>query len=331
MAERTGVPIEMLTFIREAAGSVTPSPDSRMREAELPAAAWLAAAVGASFRPAAMQQMIRVHADSLRRVAETEAAMWQSEVLDAGTRTGSRTDEILGIEFGDRMSILTEEGVIAMYHMQQAKAWTRNLVEGVETMLAEAGLHSRLERPPAMCFLDITGYTRLTQERGDEAAAGLADELGRLVQRASIKHGGRAVKWLGDGVMLHFPDPGPGVTAALEMVDRGRRGRPATRARRPSRRAGDLPGGRLLRADGQRCVPDCRVRAPRRGDRQPGGGGCLPACRRLIPGHRRGRAQGSRRRPSPSRRVVAQLIDVAHSGSSTKRGIVRFVRFWYVA
>ncbi len=218
MAERTGVPIEMLTFIREAAGSVTPSPDSRMREAELPAAAWLAAAVGASFRPAAMQQMIRVHADSLRRVAETEAAMWQSEVLDAGTRTGSRTDEILGIEFGDRMSILTEEGVIAMYHMQQAKAWTRNLVEGVETMLAEAGLHSRLERPPAMCFLDITGYTRLTQERGDEAAAGLADELGRLVQRASIKHGGRAVKWLGDGVMLHFPDPGPGVTAALEMV-----------------------------------------------------------------------------------------------------------------
>ena len=35
----------------------------------------------------------------------------------------------------------------------------------------------------------------------------------------SIKHGGRAVKWLGDGVMLHFPNPGPGVAAALDMVD----------------------------------------------------------------------------------------------------------------
>ncbi|WP_324145322.1 hypothetical protein [Intrasporangium sp.] len=41
-------------------------------------------------------------------------------------------------------------------------------------LLAKAGIHSRLERPPAICFLDITGYPRLTQERGDEAAADLA-------------------------------------------------------------------------------------------------------------------------------------------------------------
>ena len=27
------------------------------------------------------------------------------------------------------------------------------------------------------------------------------------------------MKWLGDGVMLHFPNPGTGVVAALEMVD----------------------------------------------------------------------------------------------------------------
>ena len=69
-----------------------------------------------------------------------------------------------------------------------------------------------------MCFLDITGYTRLTQERGDAAAADLAAKLARLVQRTSVRHGGRPVKWLGDGVMLHFPNPGHGVVAALEMV-----------------------------------------------------------------------------------------------------------------
>ena len=85
--------------------------------------------------------------------------------------------------------------------------------------LTSAGLHSRLERPPAMCFLDVTGYTRLTQERGDEAAAELAQQLGRLVQRTSVQYGGRPVKWLGDGVMFHFPNPGPGVVAALDMVD----------------------------------------------------------------------------------------------------------------
>ncbi len=58
-------------------------------------------------------------------------------------------------------------------------------------MLADAGLHSRLEHPPAMCFLDITGYTRLTQEQGDSAAAELAEHLGRLVQRTAIRYGGR--------------------------------------------------------------------------------------------------------------------------------------------
>jgi adenylate cyclase len=218
MAARTGLPADQLFLIREAAGSVAPGPDSRMREVEVPYAEWIKLAVDAGFRPEVWQQMIRVQADGLRRMAETEAAMWQSEVIEAGNRTGRRTDEILGIDFGDRMSEQTERAVLSMYHMQQAKAWTRNLIDGVEAMLAEAGLHSRLERPPAMCFLDITGYTRLTQERGDAAAARLADELSRLVRRTSVRLGGRAVKWLGDGVMFHFPDPGHGVTAALEMV-----------------------------------------------------------------------------------------------------------------
>jgi adenylate cyclase len=86
-------------------------------------------------------------------------------------------------------------------------------------MLDKAGLHNRLERPPAICFLDITGYTRLTQERGDDAAADLAGTLAHLVERSSVRYGGKPIKWLGDGVMVYFPNPGPGVRAALEMVD----------------------------------------------------------------------------------------------------------------
>ena len=106
-----------------------------------------------------------------------------------------------------------------MYHAQQARAgrqpdrWLRGDAR------PKTGLHNRLERPPAICFLDITGYTRLTQERGDDAAADLASTLSRLVQRSSVQHGGKPIKWLGDGVMFYFRDAGPGVLAALEMVD----------------------------------------------------------------------------------------------------------------
>jgi adenylate cyclase len=85
--------------------------------------------------------------------------------------------------------------------------------------LERAGLFSRLHRPPAICFLEITGYTRLTEERGDEAAADLATSSPPLVRRASQEHGGRPVKWLGDGVMFYFREPGGALLAALEMVE----------------------------------------------------------------------------------------------------------------
>jgi len=54
-----------------------------------------------------------------------------------------------------------------------------------------------------MSFLDLTGYTRLTEERGDATAAALAETLAVLVNRFSREYGGVPVKWLGDGVMIH--------------------------------------------------------------------------------------------------------------------------------
>jgi adenylate cyclase len=70
-----------------------------------------------------------------------------------------------------------------------------------------------------VCFLDVTGYTRLTEERGDEAAAELAARLATLVRPSSAEHGGQPVKWLGDGVMFYFAEPAPSVLAALEIVE----------------------------------------------------------------------------------------------------------------
>ena len=287
-------------------------PDDRMRDEELPYAAMLEAAIGANFHPAVTHRMIRVHGDSLRRLAETEAEMWQSEVVRPAIEAGKRPDEILGIDFGDRMSTLTERSVVAMYHLQQTRAWTSNIIENLEAVLAQAGLHSRLEHPPAMCFFDISGYTRLTQERGDEAAASLAEHLGTIVQRTSVRHGGRPVKWLGDGVMLHFPNPGRGVEAALEMVVG------CVDAGLPPAHVGlhagpvDLPGRRLLRFDGQRRLPDRRLRATRRGDGQPGRGRCVGRGGRRLSRCRPRGTEGRDGRDDRVRRVAARLNPRGH-------------------
>lgn len=122
-------------------------------------------------------------------------------------------------ELSDRISPLADQSIMAMYHAQQARSWTANIIGGFETLLAREGIHSRLERMPAICFLDVTGYTRLTQELGDDAAAEMVETLARIVRRSSVQHGGKPIKWLGDGVMFYFTDPGRGVRGALEMVD----------------------------------------------------------------------------------------------------------------
>jgi adenylate cyclase len=219
LSNRTGVPISLLKVMREAAGSAPPTPEDLVREDELTIASFLEAQVAAGFRPIAIERLVRVQGDSLRRIAETEADWWRTEVIEPALAAGKRPDEAAATDFSTELTALSEKALMAMYHAQQMHSWTSNIIAGLETMLSAAGLHSHLERPPAMCFLDITGYTRLTQERGDEAAAALAAELARLVQRTSVQHGGRPVKWLGDGVMFHFPNPGPGVVAALDMVD----------------------------------------------------------------------------------------------------------------
>ena len=54
-------------------------------------------------------------------MAETEATMWQSEVIGPATERGHRPDEVLGVDFGDRMSVLSERALLGMYHLQQRR------------------------------------------------------------------------------------------------------------------------------------------------------------------------------------------------------------------
>jgi adenylate cyclase len=219
VSERTGIPLELLMVIREAIGMAQPSADDRLREDEMAIVPFIELQVAEGFRPVAIERLLRVQGDSTRRITEQEGAWWNSEVIEPAIAAGKGTEEIANPDLADRISPLAEQAVRTMYRAQQARAWTANIIEGFETLLEKAGIRSRLDRLPAICFLDITGFTRLTQDRGDDAAADLATTVARLVQRSSVQHGGKPIKWLGDGVMFYFGDPSPGVRAALEMVD----------------------------------------------------------------------------------------------------------------
>jgi adenylate cyclase len=220
LSARTGIPLQVLTALREAMGSAGPAPEDRVREDEMAVVPLLEFRLAHGYRPIRLERNLRVVGDSLRRIAETEGDTWRTEVLGPLLAAGFEGKQIgaASNEASVQGSAVAEQALVAIYHAQLAHAWTANIIAAAEVILARSGLHRRLEHQPAMCFLDITGYTRLTQERGDVAAADLATRLARLVERTSLSRGGRPVKWLGDGVMLHFPDPGAGVLAALDMV-----------------------------------------------------------------------------------------------------------------
>ena len=98
------------------------------------------------------------------------------------------------------------------------------LVDLTERFMEERGIApSQPRKPPAIAFLDLTGFTALAEEQGDQAAAAIAADLASVVREAAQAHGGRPVKWLGDGVMFHFSDPGGAIASGIDIVEQTER------------------------------------------------------------------------------------------------------------
>jgi adenylate cyclase len=217
----SGIPLEELWAVLEAMGFARVGPDEPMREDELAVVPFLRHALSSGiFDLAWLARLGRAHVEGLRLIstawAEVYQARFEGPVLAAGG------DQRAAMERAAQVSIdflpLVDPVLLAMHHRQEELLWTEGLVERIERELEAAGVLGRPGRVPAMAFLDLTGYTHLTEERGDAAAAALAETLAVLVGRSAREHGGVPVKWLGDGVMVHYPEPAGAVRSALELV-----------------------------------------------------------------------------------------------------------------
>jgi adenylate cyclase len=161
--------------------------------------------------------------DSLRRLAESQVRLFHTHVAER-LRAEGQPDRSWSDDLNRAAATLMaslERTVLLLYRRHFEHYVLDVTVLRAEAALERAGLaRRRPERPPAIAFLDLTGYTRLTEERGDRAAAELAGRLLEIVHERAHRYGGRPVKLLGDGVMFHFPDPAQGVLCGLELVDR---------------------------------------------------------------------------------------------------------------
>lgn len=222
MSERTGIPLSVLLTIREAIGFAVADPQERMREDEAEVIPLIRSALAGGLPASAVDRLLRVYGESLRRMVETETEAWTTHLIRPALEAGTPAQQVfeMGSKFGEASMPLMDQALLAIHRGQQDHVWMDGTYDWVEDALERAGLRSKVVRPPAMCFFDLSGYTRLTEERGDRAAAEMALTLSRLVQRTAHEHRGRVVKWLGDGVMLYFVEPVDAVVGALEMAER---------------------------------------------------------------------------------------------------------------
>jgi adenylate cyclase len=175
----------------------------------------------------------RIFGDSLRRIAESQVRFFRDHVEDPLYSSGLPMKDAIqtAAEIGKAFLESANHGMLLLHARHMEHAIVGDVLQNLEITLERAGMaRRRPERPPAIAFLDLSGYTSLTEREGDEAAVRLAEQLGDMVRAAATRHGGRVVKLLGDGVMFHAADPADAVRLGLELVhDAPERGLPRAR------------------------------------------------------------------------------------------------------
>jgi adenylate cyclase len=222
LAEEAGLPFEALRRLLEAFGFARLEPEDVVAEAERPIALLAGRIVDLGIvDEAALARLGRVYEEAFRRIALAETEIYHSGVEMPLLRSGM--DERRTMELASSLSPpligMLDAALMAAYRRQQELTWTEHQIEHIEQALEDAGVSLPATPPTAMCFLDLTGYTRLTDEHGDEEGAALAGRLADIVQLRSRAHGGEVVKWVGDGVMFRFRDPSGAVVSSLDMVE----------------------------------------------------------------------------------------------------------------
>jgi adenylate cyclase len=222
VSQEAGIPLDTLETVLEAMGFARAGPDEPMREDELAVVPLLRHGLASGiFDPAWLSRLGRAHVEGLRLIATAWGDAYQARFEGPVRAAGG--DQRAAMERAAQLSIdflpLGDPALLAIYHRQEELLWTEGLIERIEDELEAAGLLGRPGRVPAMSFLDLTGYTHLTEERGDRAAAALAETLAVLVDRSAREHGGVPVKWLGDGVMVYSREPAGAVRSALDLVE----------------------------------------------------------------------------------------------------------------
>lgn len=237
-AELVGLEEELVERIMGLLGTPMAMTD-RISEEDVAALDLIAGVLRNGFPLVALLQLVRVYAQSIRKVAEAEVRLFHLFVHEPMIR-----DAVPPLDMADDMQRMVGELLptvtpfLEYIHQRYLRFYMEQDVVGH----MEADLP--LSRPSAdrvsmtFCFVDLTGFTRYTEEEGDEEALDMIERFVETVE-ATLPSDATIVKTIGDEVMVVASDP--------RMLTEWAVGFLALFAERPRPRTGIHFGGAVYR------------------------------------------------------------------------------------
>ena len=207
VAAETGLEAELIERILVMMGT----PVGRQRELSVADAAAIrlcAQVLESGFPLVAFLQLVRVYVTSLRRIAEAEIRLFHLYVHEPLIRDGVpelQMAEAMGDLAAEIMPLaapLTEylHNRYLRYYIEQ------DVVGHMETGGEQSTTEMELGHVAVtLCFIDLTGFTRFTEEEGDIEALDVVENFVETVE-ATLPREATIVKTIGDEVMVVSPD-----------------------------------------------------------------------------------------------------------------------------
>ena len=176
--------------------------------------------LAAGFPLVAFLQLVRVYVQSLRRIADAEVRLFHLFVHEPMIRDGVPELE-MAEEIGDLAAdILPLAAPMTEYlHTRYLRFFLEQDVVGHMESDVGATASQVHHVPVTLCFIDLTGFTRYTEEEGDLEALDVVENFVETVE-ATMPPEATIVKTIGDEVMVVSPDPGSLTAWAVNLLGR---------------------------------------------------------------------------------------------------------------
>jgi adenylate cyclase len=202
----TGLEPALIERIYGAAGFSSAQLE-RLNDDDLQLLRYIAAVLAAGFPLVAFLQLVRVYGQALAQIADAEVRLFHLYVHEPLMRDG-----VPGMEMAEEMEGLAREllplasPIMDAMHQRFLAHFVEQDVVGHMEMDLEGALDLGRLRV-VIAFADLAGYTRLTEELGDELAVDAVERFVEAVEN-TLPDDARIVKTIGDEVMIVGSDAG---------------------------------------------------------------------------------------------------------------------------